>query len=70
MKANSCLKCNKEKQRLSQVREKQSQKRKRERERERDSVYMTVPEMRLLLLPPQWVTLTGYFLCSFPPLCD
>ncbi len=48
----------------------------REGERERESVqtvtslHDSVPETHIMLLPPQWVTLTGYCLCSIPPLCD
>lgn len=46
----------------------------REREGERvetvPSLHDSVPETRVMLLPPQWVTLTGYCLCSIPPLCD
>lgn len=45
----------------------------REGKRERESVpslHDSVPETHVMLLPPQWETLTGYCLCSIPPLCD
>lgn len=45
----------------------------RDGERERETVpslHDSVPETHVTLLPPQWVTLTGYCLCSVPPLCD
>lgn len=49
--------------------------REREGEREREKKALltrhdSVPETHFLLLPPQWVTLTGYFLCNVSPLCD
>lgn len=39
-------------------------------EKKRFFLYTTVPETHVTLIPPQWVTLTGYWLCSLPPLCD
>ena len=44
--------------------------REREREETVPSLHDSVPETHVMLLPPQWVTLTGYCLCSIPPLCD
>lgn len=93
MPANPHLKCDKEKQSLSEWVgemsteshmwwETESGEREIEKEskpeRERDgeieetvpSLQDSVPETRIMLLPPQWVTLTGYCLCSILPLCD
>lgn len=63
--------------RVGWEREWERKKKKRERARKRErweetvpSLHDSVPETNVMLLPPQWVTLTGYCLCSTPPLCD